>query len=153
MKKYYLAYGSNLSLLQMSFRCPNAIPVGTATLKDYELLFKGSLTGNYLTVEKQEGSSVPLVVWEISEDDEKSLDVYEGFPEFYYKEEMEVEVKPFLGEDTINVSAIIYIMHEDRLKGLPSQRYYDVVKEGYERFGFDVNTLNHAVFNSVIDED
>ena len=63
MKKYYLAYGSNLSLLQMSFRCPNAIPVGTATLKDYELLFKGSLTGNYLTVEKQEGSSVPLVVW------------------------------------------------------------------------------------------
>lgn len=153
MKKYYLAYGSNLSLLQMSFRCPNAIPVGTATLKDYELLFKGSSTGNYLTVEKQEGSLVPLVVWEISEDDEKSLDVYEGFPEFYYKEEMEVEVKPFLGENTINVGAIIYIMHEDRLKGLPSQRYYDIVKEGYERFGFDVNTLNHAVFNSVIDED
>ena len=26
-KKYYLAYGSNLNLEQMAFRCPNAKPI------------------------------------------------------------------------------------------------------------------------------
>ena len=45
MKKYYLAYGSNLNVRQMALRCPTAKPVGTAVIKDYELLFKGSKTG------------------------------------------------------------------------------------------------------------
>ena len=51
MKKYYLAYGSNLNLRQMALRCHTAKPVGTAVIKDYELLFKGSKTGAYLTIE------------------------------------------------------------------------------------------------------
>ena len=51
MKRYYLAYGSNLNLQQMALRCPMAKPVGTAVIRDYELLFKGSKTGAYLTIE------------------------------------------------------------------------------------------------------
>ena len=51
MNKYYLAYGSNLSMAQMAQRCPDAVYVGTAELKDYQLLFKGSQSGSYLTVE------------------------------------------------------------------------------------------------------
>ena len=50
MKKYYLAYGSNLNIRQMALRCPTAKPVGTAVIKDYELLFKGSKTGAYLKI-------------------------------------------------------------------------------------------------------
>lgn len=38
MNKYYLAYGSNLSMAQMAQRCPDAVYVGTAELKDYRLL-------------------------------------------------------------------------------------------------------------------
>ena len=57
MKKYYLAYGSNLNIRQMKFRCPTAKIVGTAIIKDYELLYKGSKTGSYLTIEKKEGFS------------------------------------------------------------------------------------------------
>lgn len=38
MKKYYLAYGSNLNIAQMQFRCPDATVVGTAVIPDYELL-------------------------------------------------------------------------------------------------------------------
>lgn len=36
MKKYYLAYGSNLNIRKMALRCPTAKPVGTAVIKDYE---------------------------------------------------------------------------------------------------------------------
>ena len=49
-KRYYIAYGSNLNVRQMRMRCPSARIIGTANLKDYELLFKGSKTGSYLTV-------------------------------------------------------------------------------------------------------
>ena len=89
-KKYYLAYGSNLNMRQMSRRCPTAKPLGTATLEGWTLLFKGSKSGSYLTIEPKEGASVPVGVWEISERDEGYLDVYEGYPNFYYKKELEV---------------------------------------------------------------
>lgn len=74
MNKYYLAYGSNLSMAQMAQRCPDAVYVGTAELKDYQLLFKGSQSGSYLTVEPKKGSTVPVLVWRISERDEHYLD-------------------------------------------------------------------------------
>ena len=57
-KRYYIAYGSNLNVRQMRMRCPTARRIGTSELKGYELLFKGSKTGSYLTVEKRPGSSV-----------------------------------------------------------------------------------------------
>ena len=42
MKKYYLAYGSNLNLRQMVLRCPTAKAMGTAVIKDYELLSRAA---------------------------------------------------------------------------------------------------------------
>ena len=91
-KRYYIAYGSNLNIRQMKFRCPTARIIGTATLPDYELLFKGSKTGSYLTVEPKKGKNVPVAVWETTETDEAALDRYEGFPTFYYKAEMELPI-------------------------------------------------------------
>lgn len=61
-KRYYIAYGSNLNVRQMRMRCPSARIIGTSTLRDYELIFKGSKTGSYLTIEKCEGGTVPVVV-------------------------------------------------------------------------------------------
>ena len=43
-KKYYIAYGSNLSVEQMVCRCPDAKVIGTAVIEDYALLFKGCAT-------------------------------------------------------------------------------------------------------------
>ena len=113
-KRYYIAYGSNLNIRQMKFRCPTARIIGTATLPDYELLFKGSKTGSYLTVEPKKGESVPVAVWETTEADEAALDRYEGFPTFYYKAEMEL---PIIGIRTGKVrkrKVYVYIMREDR---------------------------------------
>ena len=65
-KRYYIAYGSNLNVPQMRFRCPHATILGTANLKGWELLFKGSKTGSYLTIEKCEDGTVPVVIWEVT---------------------------------------------------------------------------------------
>lgn len=143
-KRYYLAYGSNLNVRQMRLRCPNARPVGTAVLKNYELLFKGSLTGSYLTVEHKEGSTVPLGVWEVDEKDELHLDQYEGYPNFYYKKEIPINYTGLVSGKTRKGIGFIYIMHEERKIGIPTTFYMRTCMEGYDNFGFDINPLINA---------
>lgn len=134
MKKYYVAYGSNLNKRQMKYRCPNAKPVCAGFLKDYELMFKGSKTGAYATIEPQEGSSVPVGIWEISKTDEKNLDRYEGYPTFYYKKDVDVHTERGI------IRAMVYIMHEKFPFGQPSEHYCDVCLEGYD--DFELNKLD-----------
>ena len=147
MKKYYLAYGSNLNVRQMALRCPTAKPVGSAVIKDYELLFKGSKTGAYLTIEPKSGAEVPVAVWSVELADEERLDVYEGFPAFYYKTEFDLPVNYFSGKKVVR-KAFVYIMHEERPLGLPSGSYVRTCLEGYSNFGFDESILFKALNNS-----
>lgn len=147
MKKYYLAYGSNLNVRQMALRCPAAKAVGTAVIKDYELLFKGSKSGAYLTIEPKAGAEVPVAVWSVEPADEQRLDVYEGFPTFYYKTELDLPVKYFSGKTVVR-KAFVYIMHEERPLGLPSGVYVQTCLEGYRNFGFDESVLLSALENS-----
>ena len=42
-------------------------------------------------------------------------------------------------------TAMVYIMHEERLMGIPSQRYYDVLYKAYEEFSFDMSILEEAL--------
>ena len=149
MKKYYLAYGSNLNIAQMQFRCPGAVVAGTAVIPDYELLFKGSLTGAYLTIEPKQGSHVPVGVWEVSLADELKLDRYEGFPNFYYKKEMRIPVKDIRTGKTWRCDAFVYIMHEDRKLGVPTSFYMRTCIEGYRDFGFDPDFLLAAYARSL----
>lgn len=136
-KRYYIAYGSNLNIRQMRMRCPSARIIGTSKLNDYELLFKGSKTGSYLTVEKKLGSTVPVAVWEVTADDEKALDRYEGFPNFYYKKELTLPIKGIRTGKIRKRRVFVYIMHEDRPIGSPSVPYMQTCIQGYDDFGFD----------------
>ncbi|MCH5185627.1 MAG: gamma-glutamylcyclotransferase [Oscillospiraceae bacterium] len=148
MKKYYLAYGSNLNIRQMKFRCPTAKIMGTTVIKDHELLFRGSRTGSYLTIEPKEGASLPAAVWEVTADDIESLDRYEGYPSFYYKKEMTVTYTGIASGVKRRRKVFAYIMHEDRPVGIPTERYVDACYWGYREFGFDPEILFDAVDRS-----
>ncbi len=148
-KRYYIAYGSNLNIRQMRMRCPGARVIGTSEVKDYELLFKGSKTGSYLTIEPKAGASVPVAVWEVTERDEMALDHYEGFPDFYYKAEMVLPVKGIKTGKVRRRRVFVYIMHEERSLGLPSANYVAVCREGYDAFGFGQRYLTDAIQRSV----
>ena len=150
-KKYYIAYGSNLNVRQMRLRCPHATICGTAKLDGWELLFKGSKTGSYLTIEQSEKSTVPVVIWEVTEDDEKELDRYEGFPNFYNKREIKVKYKGIRTGKRRTVNAFAYIMHEERQIGIPSDFYMETCLEGYSTFYFDHNIL-FAAYNKSLEE-
>ena len=143
-KRYYIAYGSNLNVYQMRYRCPNARIIGTAVVPNYELLFKGSKTGSYLTIEPKEGSIVPVAVWETTAEDEFALDRYEGYPTFYYKKELVLPIKGIKTGKVRNRKVYVYIMHEDRPIGIPTKSYVRTCIEGYHNFGFDIDVLKKA---------
>ena len=143
-KRYYIAYGSNLNVYQMRYRCPNARIIGTAVMPNYELLFKGSKTGSYLTIEPKEGSIVPVAVWETTAEDEFALDRYEGYPTFYYKKELVLPIKGIKTGKVRNRKVYVYIMHEERPIGIPSKSYVRTCIEGYHNFGFDIDVLKKA---------
>lgn len=149
MAKYYIAYGSNLNIKQMKYRCPGALAVGTGFIKDYELLFKGSKTGSYLTIEEKKGSSVPVAIWKVDEHHEKALDRYEGYPTFYYKKEIEIDFISLKRKLPHHTKAFVYIMHEDRQLGVPSIEYVRVCLEGYKTFGFSPKYIEDAVKKSM----
>ena len=145
MKKetLYIAYGSNLNLPQMAFRCPTAKVVGASEIKDYELLFRGSRSGAVATVEPLAGSSVPVLLWKIQSQDELALDRYEGYPHFYRKELCPVEL------DGKPLGAMVYVMNEGRPLGAPSDYYLNTIYEGYQSAGFDTEFLEQAVEKSI----
>ena len=90
----YVAYGSNLSVEQMAIRCPDATIIGTGKIRDYKLVFRF-----HADIEKSKGSYVPVLVWKISEVDEKRLDIYEGVSSGYYHQE---EVKVLMDKTPMN---------------------------------------------------
>lgn len=136
--KYYIAYGSNLNKRQMQYRCPTAKALGTADLQDFELIFCLNAT-----IEPAPGKSVPVGIWEIDETAEKQLDRYEGYPRYYRKEAVKVDL---CGE---SVEALVYIMNrEDKEACLPQKAYLDTITRGYYDFGLPltelVTALNHT---------
>ncbi len=133
-ERLYLAYGSNLNIYQMYYRCPNAKIVGVTEIEGFELLFKGSKTGAYLTIEKKTDGKVPAAVWATTAADEMALDRYEGCPAFYYKTEMELPVKDIRTGKVKRQRVYVYIMHEERRCGLPSWNYIETCLEGYRDF-------------------
>ncbi len=126
--RYYIAYGSNMNVEQMRHRCPRAVVVGTSTVKDYELLFRGGKHGAVATIEPREGESVPVVIWSIAPTDERSLDIYEGYPRLYEKENFVVELN---GEE---ITAMAYIMTPGRTQGAPAPYYLQTIECGYDKF-------------------
>jgi gamma-glutamylcyclotransferase (GGCT)/AIG2-like uncharacterized protein YtfP len=96
---YYFAYGSNMNIEQMEYRCPGAIPLGAGILRDYTLVER-----RYADIDYQAGAFVHGVVWEISQDNLRWLDSYEGYPELYRRFLVEII---FAGSA---VSATVYEM-------------------------------------------
>ena len=121
--KEYFAYGSNLNLGQMAGRCPESTTVQIARLEGYELAFRGGV----LTILPKEDSHVDGLIWSISEQDERHLDRYEGFPRLYGKENVTVQDASGTGH-----AVLIYIMEEPWCSRPqePGGNYLNTVLEG-----------------------
>lgn len=126
LKQLYFAYGSNMDLDQMAYRCPKAEMVETVRLEGYRLTFAAAGSG-LATIFPEEGSHVDGVLWSLTGDCEKSLDLYEGYPDFYDKQEITVKNKG--GRE---IKAIVYIMTKDYMQNFnpPGRSYLTGILKG-----------------------
>lgn len=136
-KQLYIAYGSNINLEQMAYRCPHSKVVGTSEIKDYELEFRG-----VATIVPQKGASVPVLIWELDDRDLPSLNRYEGYPRLYRQETMSFKL------DGKEVKGMAYLMNYGELSP-PSQQYYNTILQGYRENGLDEKYLQTALENSL----
>jgi len=143
-KKYYVAYGSNLNLEQMVLRCPDARIYSSGILKNWELIYRGKHNNAHATIRRKAGSTVPVLVWEITEKDEQSLDRCEGFPVYYFKQNVRV-ILP----DTKTITAMVYIMDKSKLPGLPSKKYANTIYKGYLDNSFDTDCFFDSLKKSI----
>ena len=145
-KQLYIAYGSNINLEQMAFRCPRSKVVGTSEIKGYELEFRG-----VATIVPKENASVPVLIWELDERDLLTLNRYEGYPSFYRQEKMTFEL------DGKDCTGMVYLMNRGTISP-PSPQYYNTILQGYQENGLDESYLETALENALqqeqlIDED
>lgn len=148
MEKLYIAYGSNLNMEQMRYRCPAAQFVGTGVIADYELQFKGSPYNAHATIAPAEGQSVPVGIWNIQKPDEARLDFYEGYHKngYRYYDKEQIDVKMIDGR-TLN--GMVYIMDPKMDFGMPSREYINTIRQGYRDCGLDCTVLEQAIEKSV----
>ncbi|MGC8776072.1 MAG: gamma-glutamylcyclotransferase family protein [Minisyncoccia bacterium] len=124
---YYFAYGSNMNHKQMAERCKNAKFICRAYLKDYQFIYDGyskkwkGAVGNII---KRKGSKVWGGIFEINDEDLKTLDKYEGSPSVYGKQIVVVK-------DDNNKEYELFVYLKNMLNiGKPSENYKNVVIQG-----------------------
>tara|TARA_R100000995_G_scaffold75871_1_gene45335 strand:+ start:888 stop:1343 length:456 start_codon:yes stop_codon:yes gene_type:complete len=130
----YGAYGANLNMANMEVRCPQAKPILGFNLVGYRLVFNG-----VADIVKDKDAKVPIGLWQITKECEKSLDRFEGYPYLYKKIKLKVDVPGFKGQ-----KVMFYVMRRKGV-GLPPAAYFNTIAQGYDDFALDKDYLNWAV--------
>lgn len=145
--EWYFAFGSNMSLTQMSARCPGARPGDAATLPEHRLAFVSwspRWDGGVATVEPSTGERCWGRLFLVSQQHLQALDGYEGAPWVYQRERVSVQRR-----DGSMVSAWAYIHTEASSYCPPSSSYLDTIEEGYEAAEVSALDLYRAAERSV----
>jgi gamma-glutamylcyclotransferase (GGCT)/AIG2-like uncharacterized protein YtfP len=125
-KQYYFAYGSNLLMSQMAQRCSSSTPFERGILRGHKLVFKSNPAGRGVAdVIKAKGEKVYGAVYEVTNEDLKKLDRYEGHPTVYYRTYVEVETRQGV------IRCIAYVMQPEFKFKLPNVDYFKKIFYGY----------------------
>ena len=135
----YFAYGSNLDPEQMRSRCPDAIVVGLAALRDHRLSFprnSESWGGGTAGFQLAHGDTVWGVLFDVSEGCLRTLDGFEGFKgpgdqhNLYDRDQVTVELtRPDDGSVPRRVRASAYLARPSNPTP-PSRRYLETILRG-----------------------
>ena len=130
---YYFAYGSNLHHLQMKKRCPNCRFIKKIILHNYSLTFRSKYGA--ADIEKKMRSKVYGGLYLISRSAEKRLDIYEEYPTLYKKMFFKYN----------NKKVMTYIMSKKTKLVPPTNKYLNIIKQGYKDCKINMKSLNAAL--------
>jgi gamma-glutamylcyclotransferase (GGCT)/AIG2-like uncharacterized protein YtfP len=126
----YAAYGSNMDSAQMAERCPYSPQQGTGWLEGWRLTFGGEelgWEGALATVVEDQAERVFVVLYDVSESDEKALDRWDGVTLGFYRK-LTVRVQTLEGD----AAAWLYVLNGYE-GGLPSARYIGILADAAEK--------------------
>lgn len=130
----YFAYGMNTNLEEMAHRCPTAVSLGAAWIDDYEFVFR-----THADIAESPGSICYGVLWDISKADLQALDKLEGYPYYYTR----FRVRVNLGDHF--VYALTYQMNDRTYIQEPGRGYLEMVREGYIQNSVPTGQIDHAI--------
>tara|TARA_B100000131_G_scaffold262741_1_gene259248 strand:+ start:148 stop:510 length:363 start_codon:yes stop_codon:yes gene_type:complete len=117
----------------MKRRCKDSVFIKKFELKGFKLNFRSKYRA--ADIERKKNSIVPGGLFEISKSDEKKLDLYEDYPILYTK----------IYFYYYNKKVMTYIMKNKTEFRYPTERYLNVVKQGYKDCGLDKSYLIKAL--------
>ncbi len=123
----YAAYGSNMDPEQMAMRAPHSPVRGVGWLPRWRLTFGGE--GRLSTIVEDAAEHVFVVLYDVPEFDETSLDQWEGAARGVYHK-IRLRVQTLEGEQV----AWCYVL-DGYEGGLPSARYLGILADAAERAG------------------
>ena len=128
----YAAYGSNMDPAQMRERCPHSPGSGTGWVEGWRLTFGGEdlgWEGSLATIVEAPGEHVYVSLYDVTTQDEKVLDAWEGADNGLYRK-VRVRVATLDGERL----AWVYVL-DGFEGGLPAARYLGVLADAAEAAG------------------
>lgn len=125
---FYFAYGSNMDFDTMKGRCGlgNFVGFKNSVLSNYSFYFYDRGVAN---VKPLLGDEVNGVLYKINQKCLNKLDLAEGYPNVYQREEL--NIRNSFG----NYKAWIYIVENDDSTGNPSDSYLDSIISGAKEYG------------------
>lgn len=133
----YFAYGMNTNTQGMARRCPGAVAFGRARLLGHRFRFSGPAD-----VQVDRYNYVDGVLWDITDECLRALDMLEGYPHYYDRKNAKVE---FGGKE---YRAMVYYMQPGNKNSPPSSGYFNMVLEGYKEFAVPTTQLYENVTES-----
>ena len=131
--QYYFAYGSNLHHEQMKRRCPKCRYIKKHILHNYQLTFRSKYGA--ADIEKKMGKKVNGALYIISKSAERRLDAYEEYPTLYKKMYFKYN----------NKKVMTYIMSKKTKLVPPTNKYLNIIKQGYKDCKLNMKSLNVAL--------
>lgn len=128
----YAAYGSNLDPRQMLARTPHSPHRGTGWLIGWRLTFGGEelgWEGALATIAESPGEQLFVSLYDLTADDEKALDAWEGEEIGLYRK-VRLRVQTMNGEEL----AWLYVLNGWE-GGMPSARYLGILSDAAEAAG------------------
>jgi len=123
----YFAYGSNMCRGQMARRCPGAHAQGLALLAHHRFIINSR---GYASIVPQRQSLVHGVIWHLTDEHVKTLDLYEDVALDLYRKETIVVQSPCL---TRSFPAMTYISTHTN-QGKPRPPYIRSILEAAHHF-------------------
>lgn len=136
---------------QIRKRCPDSNFITSACLEGFKFVYDGyskTWKGAVANIIESKEEIVSGGIFEISENDLKKLDICEGYPTNYQREEMEVK-------DSSNESHKVWVyFRSDKEIGEPTEKYMEMVKVGAINCGLpkDYITIKEQSKSSIIKE-